>query len=160
MSRRLLVAVAAVLLAACAAAPRLEPPQVAVERVRVDRLTAADARFTVFVAVANPNDREIAVEAIAADLKIEDVAVGTARLAAPVRLPARGAATAELSARSTLASALAAAAAVARRMEDARGAPPPVRYAVSGTATIDGGHPIPFARKGELAWPRAAAASP
>ena len=159
MPRALAAAVvAAALLAACATAPRLETPRFAVERVRIDRLTAADARFSVFVAVANPNDREIAVDAIVADVSIEDVPVGTARLAAPVRVPARGAATAELSARATLAAALEAAAAVARRLDDPRGTPPPVRYAVSGTAAIDGGNPIPFARRGDIAWPRGASA--
>lgn len=157
---RAFVAVAAALLAACASTPRLEPPKVAVERVRIDRLTPADARFTVFVAVANPNDREIAVDAIAADMRIEDVPVGAARLAAPVRVPARGAATAELSARATLAAALEAAAAIARRAEGAGGRLPPVRYAVSGTATIGGGNPIPFSRTGEIGWPHGAPASP
>ncbi len=154
------LAAAAALLGACATAPRLAAPSVAVERVRVDRLTVADARFTVFVAVANPNDREIAVDTIDADVRIEDVAVGTARLAAPVRLPAHGAATAELSARAGVSAALTAAAEIARRAAAADGAPPPVRYAVSGTATIDGGRTIPFARSGEIAWPRAAASSP
>lgn len=150
----------ATLLASCAIAPRLEAPKVAVERVRVDRLTPADARFTVFVAVANPNDREVAVDTIDAALAIEDVPVGTARLAAPVRLPARGAVTAELAARATLASALEAASSLARRAEAAGGVPPTVRYAVSGTATIDGGTTIPFRRTGEVAWMRGAPGSP
>ena len=159
MRARAFVAVAAVLLAACAAAPRPDAPKAAVERVRIDRLSPADARFTVFVALANPNDREIAVDAIVADLKIEAVPVGTARLAAPVRLPARGTATAELAARATLSAALEAAAAVVRRAETA-GTLQPVRYAVTGTATFDGGAVIPFSRAGEIAWPRDAAATP
>ncbi len=157
MRTRALVVLACALLAGCATAPRPEPPKVAVERVRIDRLTPADARFTVFVAVANPNDRELAVDAIEADVRIEGVAVGAARLAAPVRLPARGTATAELAARATLSAALEAAAAVVRRAEGA-GALQPVRYAVAGTATVDGARPVPFAREGEIAWPRDGAA--
>lgn len=151
--------VAATLLASCATAPRLEPPKVVVEGVRIDRLTPADARFAVVVAIANPNDREIAVEAIDADVRIEGVPVGSVHLASPVRLPARGAATAELATRATLSRAFEAAAAILRRAEGA-GALQPVRYAVSGTATIDGGNPIPFSREGEIAWPRGGAASP
>jgi len=145
------------LVTGCATLPRLEAPKVTVERVRVDRWTGVDAQFTVVVNVANPNDREIAIDAIDADVRIEDVAVGTARLAAPVRLPARGETSASLTARAGLAGALRAAAEIARRAEAAGGGLAPVRYAVSGTATIDGGRTIPFARSGEIAWPRNAA---
>ena len=151
------LAAAAALLAACATVPRLEAPKVSVERVRVDRWTGVDAQFTVILNVANPNDREIVIDAIDADVRIEDVAVGTAHLAAPVRLPARGETTAALTARAGLAGALRAAAEIARRAEAAGGTLAPVRYAVTGTATIDGGRTIPFARSGEIAWPRNAA---
>jgi LEA14-like dessication related protein len=68
----------------CATLPRLEAPKVTVERVRVERFSGVDARFTVVVNVANPNDREIAVDAIEADLKVEDVPVGRAGVASPV----------------------------------------------------------------------------
>ncbi len=151
------LAAAAALLAACATVPRLEAPKVSVERVRVDRWTGVDAQFTVVVIVTNPNDRDIAIDAIDADVRIEDVAVGAAHLAAPVRLPARGETSASLTARAGLAGALRAAAEIARRAEAAGGALAPVRYAVSGTATIDGGRTIPFARAGEIPWPRNAA---
>lgn len=139
--------------AACATVPRLEAPKVSVERVRIDRMTAADAQFTVVVGLLNPNEREIAVDAIDADLRIEDIAVGTAHLAVPVRLPAGGAATAELVTTAGWAAALRAAGEVARRAEMQRPTAPTVRYAVSGTATLDGGRTIPFSRAGEFAWP-------
>lgn len=148
---------AAMLVTGCATLPRLAAPHVAVERVRVERFSGVDAQFTVFVNVANPNDREIAVDAIDADLKVEDVPVGRARLASPVRLPALGTTTAALTARAGLADTLRAAAEIARRAEAAGGALRAVRYAVTGTATIDGGRTIPFARSGEIAWPRSAA---
>ena len=37
--------------------------------------------------LANPNDREVAVDAMSAELRIEDVPIGTARLAAPYACP-------------------------------------------------------------------------
>ncbi len=48
------------------------------------------------VKLANPNDREIAVDAVDAELRLEDMAVGTAALAAPVRVPPRGEVTASV----------------------------------------------------------------
>jgi LEA14-like dessication related protein len=142
------------LLAACATLPRLAAPKVTVDRVRVDRLTPLDAQFTVVVTVSNPNDRAVAVDAIEAELRIEDVLVGTARLATPVRLAPLADSTASLAARATLADALQAAAAVARRAETTTAPLSAVRYAVSGRATVDGGQVIPFSRSGEIPWPR------
>ena len=153
-TRALVVAwMASLAVAACTTMARLESPKVTVERVRIDRMTAADTQFTVVVGLLNPNDREIAVDAIDADLRIEDIAVGTAHLAAPVRLPAGGEALAELGTRAGWAAALRAAGEAARRAEAQRGAQPTVRYAVSGTVTLDGGRTIPFSRAGEFAWP-------
>lgn len=131
---------------------RLEAPRVTVSRVEVERLTAADARFGVVVAMSNPNDRAIDVEAIEARLRIEDVVIGTARLAEPVRLPAKGDATARLQARGDLASSLRAMAQVASRAQLEGDAFSAIRYAVDGTATIDGGSTYPFSRRGEIAW--------
>lgn len=148
------VVAASLALAACATAPRLASPKVTVEAVRIERLAGVEAVFTIVVTVANPNDRDVAVDAIAADVRIEDVAVGTARLASPVRLPARGETSAALTARASVAETLRAAAGIAKRADVATGVLPPVRYAVSGVATVDGGTTIPFSRAGEIPWPR------
>jgi len=150
--RLVCVALAASTLAGCAAL-RLEAPKIAVSRVEVDRLTPTDARFNVFVAISNPNDRPIAVESIDANLRIEDVVIGTAQLAEAVRLPARGDTTARLVARADLPSSLRAAAQVASRAQVEGPAFAGIRYAVDGRAVIDGGSIYPFARKGEIAWP-------
>ncbi len=143
---------ATLLLGACASLSRLEAPKVAVDAVRVDRMTGTDAQFTVIVSLTNPNDRDIAVDAIDADVRFEDVAVGAVHLAAPLRLPARGEASATLSAGANWSAALRVASEIARRMQ--AGGEPTVRYAVSGTATLDGGRTIPFSRAGEFAWSR------
>lgn len=145
------LAVALLALAGCASL-RLEAPRLSVARVEVDRLTPTDARFSVFVTVRNPNDREIAVEAIDANLRIEDVVIGTAHLAQPVRLPARGETMARLLARGDLSSSLLAAAQVASRAQIEGDAFAGIRYSVEGTAAIDGGSVYPFSRSGEIAW--------
>jgi LEA14-like dessication related protein len=151
--------VAAMLVAACAATPRLEAPKVSVDRVRIDRITNAEAQFTVVMNLVNPNARALAVDAIDADLRIEDVAVGTAHLAEPVRLPAHGEATAALTVRAGWAATLRAAAEIARRAEAGNGAPT-VRYAVTGIATLDAGGTLPFSRSGEFAWSRTGSSPP
>jgi len=141
---------AAVLLGACATPPRLEAPKVSVDRVSIDRMTNADAQFTVVVNLVNANERAIAVDAIDAELRVEDVAIGTAHLAEPVRLPAHGEATAALTIRAGWAASLLAVAEAARRAQTGNGAPPTVRYGVSGVATLDTGATLPFSRAGEF----------
>ena len=144
-----LAAVACIALAACATTGSLEPPKVSVKSVSIDYFTAADGKFTVDLLLVNPNFREIAIDAIAADLRVEDVAIGTAKLASPVRLPARGETTATIAAQADLVGSLRASAEIARRLgaEGQRGTG--VRYSVSGTATLQGGAVVPFSRNGE-----------
>lgn len=142
----------AILVVTGCAALRPKPPTLAVAGVGVDRLAPADARFSVYVAMGNPNDRAIAVDAIVATLRIEDVMIGRARLAEPVTLPARGEATARLVAQADLPSSVRAAAQVASRLLVEGDAFAGIRYAVDGTATIDGGSVYPFSRSGEIAW--------
>ncbi len=141
---------------ACSTIPRLEAPKVVATILRVDRLTGVDAQFTVTLTLSNPNDRDINVDAIDATVRVEDVPVGVARLTAPVRLAARGEAPVALSVRAGLADALLAAAAIARRAEAGGAMPPAARYAVAGTATLEGGTVLPFSRSGEFALPQLA----
>jgi len=150
--RNVLVTLAAIALASCATVPRLTAPRVTVIAVSVDRITAAEANFTVALDLVNPNDREIAVEAIDAALTVEDIPVGNAVLASPVRLPALGNAAAVLKARAGLAVVLRIGAEIARHADAQRssGGATPVRYAVSGTAVLAAGLTIPFSRQGEF----------
>ena len=85
-------------------------------------------------------------------MTVEDLPVGSATLKAPVRMPANGEATATLQARAGLAVVLQLAAEIAQRAREQKGSGQAtrVRYAVSGTATLEGGLPIPFARSGEF----------
>jgi len=157
---RPIVAIAgAAVLAACADTPRLAPPRVAVESVRLERITGTEARFDVSLNLRNPNAREIAVEAIEANVTIDDVPVGSATLKSPLRLPANGDATAILQARAGLSAVLRVAAEFAQRAQEQKGTGEAARarYAVSGTAILEGGWSIPFSRTGEF---RIGAAAP
>ena len=58
-----------------------------------------------------------------------------------------------LVARADLSSSLRAAAQVASRVQVEGPAVAGIRYAVDGSATIDGGATYPFARNGQIAWP-------
>jgi LEA14-like dessication related protein len=143
-------------LAACADTPRLEAPRVSVESVRLERITGTEARFDVNLNLSNPNAREIAVDAIDANVTIDDLPVGSATLKSPLRLPASGSATTTLQARAGLSAVLRIAADFAQRAQEQRekeggtGQAMSVRYSVSGTATLDGGWSIPFSRSGEF----------
>jgi LEA14-like dessication related protein len=143
-------ALAVALLAACASTGPIEPPKVTVADVTLDYFTSADAKFTVQVRLANPNSREVSVQGMTAELRIEDIPVGTAALAAPVRLPSRGEATASVTAAADLVSSLRASAQIARRLSTEKPAAPYVRYEVSGMVTLEGGAVVPFSRAGEF----------
>jgi LEA14-like dessication related protein len=149
MLRRLCVLLA-VACASCATIGPIDPPRITVSDVTIDYFTSADARFTVQVTLANPNFREVAVDAMSAELRIENIPIGSASLAAPVRLPARGEATASVVAAADLVSSLRASAAIARRLREENLPAPVVRYAVSGSATLEGGSVVPFSRAGEF----------
>jgi LEA14-like dessication related protein len=137
-------------LAGCASTGPIEPPKVTVSDVTIDYFTAADARFTVQVNLANPNWRELSVQGMTAELRIEDIPIGTAKLAAPVKLPSRGEAAATVVAGADLEPSLRASAQLARRLAAEKPAAPFVRYAVSGTVTMEGGVSVPFSRAGEF----------
>jgi LEA14-like dessication related protein len=150
--RSALVILAAAALVSCASVPKLQAPRVTVSAVRMDRITASEANFTVALELANPNERDIDVDAIDASLTVEDVPAGDATLAEPLRLPALGAASATLKARAGLGAVLRIGAEIARRVDAQHGSggAVPVRYAVSGTVVLAGGVTIPFSRQGEF----------
>ena len=152
LPRAIVVVLGAALLVSCAAGPRLVAPRVTVDSVRLDRIAGGEARFDVMLNLTNPNPRELAVETLDASVTSDDVPVGTATLKEPLRLPANGEATATLQARAGLAAVLRLAADFAQRAQEqkGRGQPTQVRYAVSGTATVEGGYVIPFSRSGEF----------
>ncbi len=149
--RQALAALAAgLLLAGCAAMPRLDAPKVTVTGVRFDGFDGMEGRFAVLIDLANTGERELAVNAITANLTVETVDVGMARLAEPVRVPPGGDTPAVLEVRAAWAAVLRAAALAARRARETGASG--VRYAVTGTVTLPGGGTVPFSRSGEFVF--------
>ena len=147
---RRIAALGVALLAGCATTGSLEPPKVTVSDITIDYFTAPDAKFTVQVKLANPNFRELAVDGVSAELRLENIPVGTAMLAAPVRVPPLGEVTASVVANADLISSLRASGEIARRLAEEKLPSPAVRYSVNGTVTLAGGGTIPFSRAGEF----------
>jgi len=148
-----MVALLALATGACASfGPRITPPTVTVNDVRLDRLEGATAYFVAAVTLDNPNDRELAVESLDATLTIEGEAVATAALTAPVALPARGTAPAEITARTGVDAILRAVASAMQRFgTGAAVAPSPsLRYTLEGRAKLANGLQVPFRRVGDL----------
>ena len=151
---RLALAVFAVLVASCATfGPRIAAPTVTVNDVALESLDGAQARFVAGVTLSNPNDREVAVDALDATLSIEGEPVATANLVAPVTMPANGKADARIVARTGIDAILRAVAAAMRRL-GTPGAPfttsPALHYVIEGNARFVGGLQVPFRRSGEL----------
>jgi LEA14-like dessication related protein len=147
-----MVAVCAMLAACAALGPRIDPPIVSVVDVRLDRIESASAWFVASVELRNPNTRELAVDALDATLTIEGEPVASAALAAPVRVPASGTASAELVARTGVDAILRAVGSAMRRLGRDRspGPSPSLRYAIEGRARLSNGFEVPFRRSGEV----------
>jgi LEA14-like dessication related protein len=144
------LALAGGMLAGCATlGPRIEPPGVTVEGVRLDRMESVDAWFVAAVRLSNPNDRDVTVERLDASLRIEGQPVATAALVAPVTVPAHASAPASIRARTGMDAVLRANAAAMRRGEGTS-AVPSLRYELAGEAKLAGGLAVPFRRSGEV----------
>jgi LEA14-like dessication related protein len=138
-----LVVAALLLVAGCAAlAPRPLPPKVELAGLRVTRLAPADTRIRIALDVQNPNAYALAVSALDATVTVEGERLAIATLASPVTLAATADTRVELEARTDFA----AVAAVADRVARERKA----RYEVAGSAVVQDGLRLPFAKRGEL----------
>jgi LEA14-like dessication related protein len=161
--RRLVSVAACAALAACATLPLAHPPKIDVVGVGLDRVVGPDAYFSVVVSVSNPDDREVAIDALDATLSIEGQKIAQAELKTPVRVPAHASATAELTAHAGMDAVLLA---VAKAMQlGMRGGPtgsvPSLHYAIDGRARVNGGASVPFSKSGDVGKqaPKAPAAS-
>ena len=132
-----------VLAAGCATlAPKPLPPRVTLESIRVNRLTVADARFTLGLAVQNPNAYDLTVNALDLRLAVEGEPFVAGALAAPAVLAAGSETRVDIDARTSLSAVVA--------VLDKAARAPRVRYEVTGSAVVDDGLPLPFRRAGEL----------
>jgi LEA14-like dessication related protein len=132
-------ALAAVLVAVPARAASLGSPSITLERLRIERLTGRDANVAVTLSIENPNEREVALDAVEMNLELADIKIGTASLAAPVVLASHARTSATFHA---VASPDALAAALAASLDRGQ-----VDYLVAGIAQIDGGA-VPFVQRG------------
>ena len=135
------LALVAFLLAACSTlVTRPQPPVVSLESLRIEAVSAGEARIIVSLALENTNDRGVSIDALDFSIAIAEVPVASGALAAPLALAARGSARADIVARtdfSLLRSALDAS--LARRSID---------YEITGNVTVEG-RTLPFARRGQ-----------
>lgn len=149
---RALVVAGCMLVAACASLPLAHPPRVDVVGVSLDRVVGSDAYFSVAVSVSNPDDREVAIDALEATLSIEGQKIAQAELKTPVHVPAHASATAEMTAHAGMDAVLLA---VAKAMQigmrgGPAGAAPSLHYAIEGRARVAGSAPVPFSKSGDV----------
>lgn len=143
-------------LAACVALPPRTPPRIDVVGVALDRVEGLNAHFTVVTMLANDGTEDLVVRALDGRLSIEGEEVAQATLASvPIRVAAHGSARAELASRIGMDALLRAVAAAMRRGATmaAPGARPTLRYSIEGTATLESGYRMHFARQGEIGEP-------
>jgi len=133
--------VAALLFAATAPARAATPsvPNVALERLRIERLGGREAQLAITLSIENAGDRDIALNAVEMNVELAHVPVGTASLSEPVVLSARARTSATFHGTAS-SDALAAALVTSLDRRD-------VEYAIAGIAQIDGGI-VPFAERG------------
>lgn len=144
--RAVAVALLVALTAGCAPlAPRPLAPQATIEDLAVNRLTAADARFTLGLAVSNPNAYDLTVDTLDVALAVEGESFVTGALPAPATLRAGAVTRVEIEVRASLVAFAAALARVGRLSS--------IRYELSGSAIGPDGWRLPFRRTGELAVP-------
>lgn len=140
-------ALALLLLVAACATLRPASPEIVAATVRVVELRFPSIRFDVDLELLNPNRFEIAVASLEAELTVAGERTGTARLAAPVALPAGATATVRIEARGDASAALAG---LGRALGGAR----PLDYRLRGAIVLADGTRFPFSRGGEVAAPR------
>ncbi|MBS0327874.1 MAG: LEA type 2 family protein [Proteobacteria bacterium] len=149
---RITLAAACAVLAACAGLPLAHPPHIDVVGVSLDRVVGPDAFFSIAVSVSNPDDREIAIDALDATLSIEGQKIAQAELKTPVHVPAHGSATAGMTAHAGMDAVLLA---VAKAMQlGMRGGPagtvPSLHYVIDGRARVNGSASVPFSKSGDV----------
>lgn len=131
------------ILPACATLDtRTQPPRVALESIRVQRLALTEVRFALGLAVENPNRYDLAVEALDVTVAIEGASFFTGALAFPVVLAARQVTPVEIEFKTSLIEWTTVLDRVARSLA--------ARYEVTGMITLEGGTRLPYRRAGEL----------
>jgi LEA14-like dessication related protein len=122
--------------------PKIDPPAVTLESVRILRIAEGRANVSLVLRLANPNSFALTIDAIDFEVMLDGRPAASGRSGRVEALPAGGDARLELAGRVEVA-----AVATALMM---LGSQLPVDYALKGTATLRDGTALPFARKGEI----------
>ena len=147
--RTLTLFAALLLVGGCAALyPRLEPPQIQLADITLQKANFLEQHFRIGLRVQNPNARDLVVDGIAFRLELggEEFATGTG--GAGITIPRNGSAMIEIEAVSTLAGWM-------KQLEQFRQhGTEPMHYRLSGRVRLASpALDLPFARTGEFAWP-------
>ena len=142
--RRVLIACGALVIAgACTSArPKMEPPTITLDAVRVGRIADAKADVSLRITLANHNDFELAIDRAEFDVSLDGRPAINGRTVHVDVLPPGGEAKVDLGGRVDVT-------AVATALMTL-GSQLPVPYAVTGTLTLKSGIALAFSRKGEI----------
>jgi LEA14-like dessication related protein len=144
LRRGFLVACIAILIdGGCTSArPKLEPPTITLDAIRVGRMAEAKADVSLKLTLANHNDFELAIDRVEFDVALDGRPAVNGRSVHLDPLPPGGEAKIELAGRVDTT-------AVATALMTL-GSQLPVPYVISGTLTLKNGRALSFSRKGEI----------
>jgi len=132
-----------VITASCASiSPRVEPPQVTLEAVRILRIAESKADISMRLRLANPNDFALSVESIAFEITLDRRPAAGGRSTHVDILPAHGEANIDVSGRVDIGAIATALMTLGSQLR--------VDYTVNGSATLTGGTILQFSRKGQI----------
>jgi len=110
--------------------------------LRITRISAQDTRLVVSVVASNPNEYDLAMSSLEAEMNVDGETLFTATLAAPVTLPANAETRVEIEARTGFLAIMTALERFSRQRT--------VSYELAGSAVVQNGWRLPFRRRGEL----------
>lgn len=122
--------------------PKIDPPAVTLESVRILRIADAKANISLILRLANPNSFALTIDATDFEVMLDGRPAASVRSVRIEPLPAGGESKVELAGRVDVG-------AVATALMTL-GSQLPVEYALKGTATLRDGTTLPFSRKGEI----------
>jgi LEA14-like dessication related protein len=141
--RRFLAVCCALLASACAGTrPRIEPPTITLDSVRVERIAGGKAEVALKLTLANHNDVELPVERIDFDVALDGRPAVSGRSVHVDPLPPGGEAKVDLAGKVDVAAVATALMTVGSQL--------PVPYELSGTLMLRNGTALSFSRKSEI----------
>ncbi|MEP6943813.1 MAG: LEA type 2 family protein [Betaproteobacteria bacterium] len=135
--------VGALAIAACVQLnPRFDPPEVALESLKILRIVDARADMSIGLRVYNPNAYVLSVDRLEFEVAIDGRTAASGRSTHVGDLPARGDASVDIAGRVDVG-------AVATALMTL-GSQLPIDYTMKGSVTLTDGTVLPFARKGRV----------